>query len=357
VFALGIVMWELLIGRYLFRRDTEFLTFQAITAEPIDDVATLRPDVPRALADVIRTALSRDREARFPTARMLGEAIFAAIPPFTGSAISEDIARSFPRELGEQAALIRAAREGGAFDLDVERGPSSDIGTAMLTTPTSQRHAFAARPLVDHSVQRVPLPASQPTPAPASQTGPAPGSQITPAPHAGGLRWRPLIIAAIALLLGAAGAYIYALISRPAPVGAPAAGSDVAVMPQDATLVADSPSASATVAATGAGDAAPGGPPAAAPIDAAVPDAATEPASTDPRPARPRNGFITIDSAPVYSTIYINGRNYGETPLVNLPLPPGRYLVRAVAPTGVIREQRIVIEPGKTAPTMRLQWP
>src|SRR6185295_16849576 len=35
VFALGIVMWETLIGRHLFRRETEFLTFQAITSEPV----------------------------------------------------------------------------------------------------------------------------------------------------------------------------------------------------------------------------------------------------------------------------------------------------------------------------------
>src|SRR5215813_2666772 len=91
VFALGIVMWETLTRRYLFKRETEFLTFQAITADPIPDVRERRPDVPAALSEVIARALSRDRGERFPTARALREAIEAAIAPLTAPAISEEI--------------------------------------------------------------------------------------------------------------------------------------------------------------------------------------------------------------------------------------------------------------------------
>src|SRR5207237_8444251 len=57
VFALGIVMWETLTQRHLFQRETEFLTFQAITADPIPDVRAIRPDVPTALSSVIVPAL------------------------------------------------------------------------------------------------------------------------------------------------------------------------------------------------------------------------------------------------------------------------------------------------------------
>ena len=135
--------------RHLFKRDTDFLTFQAITNDPIEDVCELRPDVPAALSAVIMTALSRDREPRFPTARILGEAIAEAVQPFTGSAISEGISRAFPAELGEQAALIRVAREGGAFDLDLDRGPSVGHGAELLTTPvrpcTRARGAWGPR--------------------------------------------------------------------------------------------------------------------------------------------------------------------------------------------------------------------
>ncbi len=75
----------------------------------------------------------------------------------------------------------------------------------------------------------------------------------------------------------------------------------------------------------------------------------------DPRPARPP-GFITIDSSPVYAVIYIDGKQYGETPLVRLQLAPGRHAVRAVSASGTIRTLSITIEPGKVAPTRRIEW-
>ncbi|NVB82545.1 MAG: PEGA domain-containing protein, partial [Kofleriaceae bacterium] len=67
-------------------------------------------------------------------------------------------------------------------------------------------------------------------------------------------------------------------------------------------------------------------------------------------------GFITIDSTPVYAVIFINGKKYGETPLVNIKLPPGRHAVRAVSPSGSTRNLSISIEPGKTAPVKRIEW-
>src|SRR5690242_4657129 len=65
VWAVGTVLWEVLARRSLFKRDTEFLTFQAIVQDPIPDIRELRPDVPGTLAEVIACALSRDRDERF----------------------------------------------------------------------------------------------------------------------------------------------------------------------------------------------------------------------------------------------------------------------------------------------------
>src|SRR6185503_16104357 len=84
VFAVGIVLWELFARRHLFRRDTDFLTFQAITSDPIPEVAEVRPDVPPAIGAAIARALTRDRSARFATARALGEALGEAVAPYGG---------------------------------------------------------------------------------------------------------------------------------------------------------------------------------------------------------------------------------------------------------------------------------
>jgi len=354
VFAMGIAIWETLTRRYLFKRDTEFLTFQAITAEPILDVCELRPDVPAALSSVLMTALSRDRNERFPTARMLGEAVAAAVQPLTGAAISEEIARAFPAQLAEQTALIRVAREGGVFDLDLERGPSVGHGAELLTTPVSNQRGDTAPPpgeawAIAHAPSTV-----------ISAAHPAPPSLLRRA-------WRPLVIAVIALGFGGAGAVVY---SRMTPAAAPAAADGsgsaklVAVEPPavapDAAVDAAVIELSEAPAGLDAGAVAAAQPDAAGAAPGAVKSVERRPAST-PRPAaaaRPGGppGFITIDSSPVYATIYIDGKNHGETPLVRIELSPGRHVVHAVAPSGATRDVRIVIEPGKVAPASRIVW-
>jgi hypothetical protein len=66
-------------------------------------------------------------------------------------------------------------------------------------------------------------------------------------------------------------------------------------------------------------------------------------------------GLITIDSKP-YAVIFVDGKRYGETPLVNVSLPSGKHVVRAVSPSGASRTQSIAIEPGKTAQACRFEW-
>jgi serine/threonine-protein kinase len=432
VFALGIVMWETLARRHLFKRDTEFLTFQAITAEPIEDICALRPDVPPALSSVIMTALARDRDERFPTARMLGEAIAAAVQPLTGAAISEELQRAFPGELAEQAELIRVAREGGAFDLDVERGPSVGHGADLLTTPISKqrpaaqtvsdapRRATGGMPVPGAPVAAAAAGESQrmaggPWPAPGGPSASAAPARVPSAVPALRPSWRPLAIAALAIAAGGLGALIYARVGQEprradgprADVTAPAPPSAAVVEPPPTTPPrptgppASDPAAPAPGALGGPGG--PGGPggsiaaspapapgtpganghapaaapsnPAPAPRSRAAPSAAEAEiaaaiaaARSDskriagaPRPsaaARPSGppGFITIDSSPVYAAVYIDGKSYGETPLVRLELPPGRHLVHAVSPSGATRDVRITIEPGKVAPAARILW-
>ncbi|HEY6038563.1 MAG TPA: PEGA domain-containing protein, partial [Kofleriaceae bacterium] len=67
-------------------------------------------------------------------------------------------------------------------------------------------------------------------------------------------------------------------------------------------------------------------------------------------------GFITIDSTPVYAVIFIDGKKYGDTPLVNISVPPGRHAVKAVSSSGTTRTLSITIESGKTAPVRRIEW-
>src|SRR5450432_1162955 len=138
VWALGAVLWETLAQRHLFKRETEFLTFQAITTDPIPDICEIRPDVPPLLGDAIARAVSRDRDHRFATARALGEALAQAVGPLGGvygaAPIADEIERSFVDLMDEQKQMLDMARAGDVFDLD-QSNPMAQVG--MSATPVS----------------------------------------------------------------------------------------------------------------------------------------------------------------------------------------------------------------------------
>lgn len=92
IFALGIVAFELLSGRRLFRRDTLAATYRAVLSEPIPDLAEL-VRLPAALADAIDRALRRDRQARWRTARELAEAVEDSAPGASDQEVAAWVAR------------------------------------------------------------------------------------------------------------------------------------------------------------------------------------------------------------------------------------------------------------------------
>ncbi len=68
LFSLGSVFYEILVGRRLFRRDTDINTCLAVLNEPIPAPSLERPDIPPALDAIVLKALDRDPERRYQTA-------------------------------------------------------------------------------------------------------------------------------------------------------------------------------------------------------------------------------------------------------------------------------------------------
>ncbi|MFO0595140.1 MAG: serine/threonine-protein kinase [Myxococcaceae bacterium] len=75
VFALGVVLWEMVTGRRLFSADTELLELRMILQEPIKPPHELEPSVPKELSDVAMKALERDLKNRFRSAREMSKAL------------------------------------------------------------------------------------------------------------------------------------------------------------------------------------------------------------------------------------------------------------------------------------------
>jgi eukaryotic-like serine/threonine-protein kinase len=74
VFALGVVLWEAVTGRHLFRRETELATMRAIVDEPIPSPSDIMPIAPQLEAIIMR-ALQKRRDDRFQTAQEMALAL------------------------------------------------------------------------------------------------------------------------------------------------------------------------------------------------------------------------------------------------------------------------------------------
>ena len=134
VFALGIVLYELVTGARLFDRESDYLVAKAILENPIPRADATTPGVPAALADAIAHALARDRAARPATALELAHEIEAAIAP----ASPAELAAALGRDLG---GALDAQRTRQARVLASARGASSALATKPRAIARSRRPA------------------------------------------------------------------------------------------------------------------------------------------------------------------------------------------------------------------------
>ena len=113
VFALGVVIYEMLALRRLFQRKTDYLTFRAVMEQPIPDVRRYRPDVPVALAQSLASALDRDPSNRFESARQLAttmiEGLASPMRPWTQGEIGDYVRASFADVIGKRSSEVTTA--------------------------------------------------------------------------------------------------------------------------------------------------------------------------------------------------------------------------------------------------------
>jgi eukaryotic-like serine/threonine-protein kinase len=73
IFSLGAMLYEMTVGRRLFRRESDLKTLQAILVDPIPPPSTVALDYPIDLEPIVMRALARNRDDRYPTARAMAE--------------------------------------------------------------------------------------------------------------------------------------------------------------------------------------------------------------------------------------------------------------------------------------------
>ncbi|WP_164016910.1 serine/threonine protein kinase [Pyxidicoccus trucidator] len=203
IFALGVVLWEMLTGGRLFDGDSEVAVLRAVQQSTIPPPARLNPDVPADLDAAVVRALDRDPAVRFQTAgeleRALAQCVLKHAKTVDDTDLSAFMRRLFPTSLtqamptvqerthvenapvppGSDAPVV-ARREPTA----VMPGVSSGRGVAMAPSPDEDLNAptFVLPRRDEAAVESVPLPpmATPMMPLPAVASSPVPRASVLP---------------------------------------------------------------------------------------------------------------------------------------------------------------------------------
>jgi serine/threonine-protein kinase len=104
VYALGVVLYELLTGKYPFEATTDVGIMQAVLFEPRVPAVSRRPDLPQALGDILDKALAKEREQRYPDCVSFQEDlerfILSTRQPMGARELAQWVERLCPRSSG-----------------------------------------------------------------------------------------------------------------------------------------------------------------------------------------------------------------------------------------------------------------
>ena len=330
IFSLGIVLWELLTRRRLFKRDSEGATLNAVMNEEIPQIRTVRPQVPVSLEAVAMRALRKDPGERFQTAGEMGAALRDYLLKTGEAAGTAEIAAFINGALGERAKNKKSMLE------RLRTSDKKEIDVTMLNPESSE-----SMPSRSH-IEELPTPTDPAKVAP--KLPPPPIEELfTPHPAAApeSVRRKKLPTAfwgAVAgLLVGLALVLVWAMSKdissskqkiQPAPAPAPA--------PEPVVAKPTPPE------------------PEPAPAPRAVPE--TEPAPA-PAPAKvaeePKYGFLRVDTVP-WSEVYLGRRRLGITPINRRKLKAGKFRLTFINKDEGIRQTLMVkIRPGRTTKVVR----
>ncbi|HWU88284.1 MAG TPA: protein kinase, partial [Kofleriaceae bacterium] len=163
LFAVGIMLWEMLLGRRLFVAEDTRSTLAAVLFGQIPRPRSLRGDVPKDLERVVMRLLERDLPARYATAEeAIAELRECDDAPKAGrELLTATLAERFPAEAPVRHSQQRARSAPGG------RGATPPAGVPYAGTLADGAVGPAGRP-VHPAATTMPTPAPIPLAVPAS---------------------------------------------------------------------------------------------------------------------------------------------------------------------------------------------
>lgn len=146
IFAVGIILWEMLAGRRLFQGNSDLETVKQVQRAEVPDIRRYNPHVPESVVQVLAHALAGDPDERYRSARKLGDDLNEVLFRLPRAVSSFDIAKLVMPAIAERDAdkrrkVSQGSRIGTLIDqalfeftsLDADGSPSGgDRSSAPL---------------------------------------------------------------------------------------------------------------------------------------------------------------------------------------------------------------------------------
>lgn len=137
IYAMGIVLWETLVGQRLFEADTEGQLVHRVLQGTTDPPSRHRPEIKPDLDAVVMKALSRDPAGRYPTARHFAGAIELVTNVASTTEVSTFLQSAAKKTLEARARRVTKMMSGPpTSSSSLEAAPSSTPMVHHGSTPS-----------------------------------------------------------------------------------------------------------------------------------------------------------------------------------------------------------------------------
>jgi len=151
VFALGVIVHELLTGRRLFKRASPYETYQAVIECAVAPPSRVNNQLDPAIDDIVMKAVAKDREHRYPSAEAFGDAMLGYLhhrgKGSGGNELGRFFDQHFAQEIEEHGERMRELIAGREPSVEGTSGWEDEDGDkANQTVDLSGSRGDGARP-------------------------------------------------------------------------------------------------------------------------------------------------------------------------------------------------------------------
>jgi serine/threonine-protein kinase len=134
IYAAAVVLWEMLVGRPLFRAENEAATMHLVLGGEVLPPSKLVPGIFPALDAIVMRGLARSRDERFPTAKAMAEAL-QTIGFATAGEVGEWVRRLGAEDLEARARAVAEIESRTIVGLPVPPPPATDAVPTTIARP------------------------------------------------------------------------------------------------------------------------------------------------------------------------------------------------------------------------------